>query len=269
MARSGVKTPAQGVRTGHFARSGTEIEGTSANEALWPASSSDTLGKHPEKAVAMKLELVTFKLCPFGQRVQITLLEKQLAFETRFVDLKRLPAWLGALSPHARVPVLRVDGQTVFDSGVINELLDELHGPRMHPRNRLERARHRSWIAYSHELLQAQTAAYAAPSRKVFNRRIDGLRQALVPLEKALTAEPFFSGRTFSLVDATYAPLFLRSRIMEAHCPEFARLVSDPLASWADALLAYPAVQAAVPNGFERSYRAFIRNKGSWLLSHG
>lgn len=216
----------------------------------------------------MKLELITFKLCPFGQRVQIVLREKNLAFETRFVDLKRLPPWLGGLSPHSKVPVLRVDGDAVFDSAVINELLEEIGGPRMHPRNRLERARHRSWIAYSQEILSAQTATYAAPSRKVFSKRIEALRHTLGPLEAALAAEPFFGGRAFSLVDATYAPFFLRARVMEKRYPDLASLVTPGLAAWADALLGHPSVQASIPRAFDRGYRTFIRNKGSWLLSH-
>ena len=214
----------------------------------------------------MKLELITFKICPYGQRVSIALMEKGLDFNLNWISPKRPPAWLGDISPQAKVPVLRLDDKAYFDSAVISELVDELKTPRLLPRIKLERARHRCWIAYSQQVLAAQMSLYAAPTRKRFTDRLKTLGESLGCLEQALSAGPYFGGDHFSLVDAAYAPFFVRARIMETEDPRLAALVPESLRAWGQALVDRPSVQASIPHGFPRIYRAFIRGKGSWLL---
>ena len=216
----------------------------------------------------MKLELVTFKICPYGQRVEIALLEKGIDFDVTWVSPKRPPAWLGDISPESKVPVLRVDDKAYFDSAVISELVDELQTPRLLPRDKLERARHRCWIAFSQQVLMDQVSLYCAPTRKRFADNLEALSSLLTHLEKALSATPYFGGSRFSLVDAAYAPFFVRAHLMEREDPRLAALIPETLRPWGEALVARSTVRASMPPGFTRIYRAFIRGKGSWLLKH-
>ena len=76
--------------------------------------------------MAHHLKLVSFDICPYVERSRIVLLEKRLAHEVEFIELASKPAWFLEVSPMGRVPVLLVDGRPIFESTVINELLDEL-----------------------------------------------------------------------------------------------------------------------------------------------
>ena len=70
-----------------------------------------------------------------------------MPFERINVDLSHKPAWFQALSPLGKVPLLKVpgkDGETViFESAVILEYLEDTGPAPLHPREPLERARHR------------------------------------------------------------------------------------------------------------------------------
>jgi glutathione S-transferase len=84
-----------------------------------------------------KYMLVSFKTCPWVQRSAIVLREKNTEFELRHIEPDNRPDWFLAISPHKKVPVLRIDDKvSLFESNAINEYLDETIMPRLHPRTR-------------------------------------------------------------------------------------------------------------------------------------
>ena len=96
-----------------------------------------------------KYELVSFKGCPWVQRVAIVLREKAIPFTFRHIEADKRPGWFAALSPHNKVPVLRIDERVaLFESGAIAEYLDEVAAPRLHPEDPVARAVNRAWIEY-------------------------------------------------------------------------------------------------------------------------
>lgn len=89
-----------------------------------------------------KLTLISHPLCPYVQRVAIVLLEKNIAFERKEVDLTNPPEWFLTISPLGKTPVLLVNDEPIFESAVICEFIDETYSPRLHPTMPLERAKH-------------------------------------------------------------------------------------------------------------------------------
>src|ERR1700679_1488997 len=88
-----------------------------------------------------KYLLVSFKTCPWVQRSAIVLREKKVAFEFRHIEQDNRPDWFLAISPHKKVPVLRVDDRdSLFESNAIVEYLDETIAPRLHPADPVARA---------------------------------------------------------------------------------------------------------------------------------
>jgi glutathione S-transferase len=78
--------------------------------------------------------LVSFKTCPWVQRAAIVLREKGIGFEFRHIEPDNRPDWFLAISPHKKVPVLRIDDQiSLFESNAMAEYLDETVSPRLHP----------------------------------------------------------------------------------------------------------------------------------------
>ena len=60
-----------------------------------------------------KYLLVSFKTCPWVQRSAIVLREKKIEFEFRHIEPDNRPDWFLAISPHKKVPVLRIDDTRV------------------------------------------------------------------------------------------------------------------------------------------------------------
>ncbi len=110
-----------------------------------------------------KYLLVSFKTCPWVQRAAIVLREKKVAFEFRHIDPDDRPDWFFAISPHRKVPVLRIDETvSLFESNAIAEYLDETIAPRLHPEAPVARAVNRAWTDYLPTFAAAVTAtAYA------------------------------------------------------------------------------------------------------------
>jgi len=100
----------------------------------------------------MKLELISFKICPFVQRSLIILLEKNIPFDIIYIDINNPPSWFVEISPFGKVPVLRTNGEVLFESAVINEYIDEISPPSLHPQDPLEKAQHRGWIEFGSSL---------------------------------------------------------------------------------------------------------------------
>jgi glutathione S-transferase len=70
-----------------------------------------------------KYLLVSFKTCPWVQRAAIVLREKNVDFEFRHIEPDNRPDWFLAISPHKKVPVLRVDDRvSLFESNAIADI---------------------------------------------------------------------------------------------------------------------------------------------------
>jgi glutathione S-transferase len=218
----------------------------------------------------MSLELISFPLCPYVQRSVITLLHKQVGFTLTHIDLAHKPDWFLNLSPMGKVPCLRVDTDTVlFESQVINEYLDETFVPTLHPADPLERARHRSWIAFGSEMISDQFQLMVAQGDERFTAASRQLFDKLERLEKVLVDGPFFAGENFSLVDAALAPLFMRMEIIHAlrPLPRWEALAS--LRRWTALLMELPEVAGSVTADFPERLRNYMSEKGSLLLRSG
>jgi len=207
--------------------------------------------------MAHDLKLVSFDICPYVERSRIVLLTKQVAHAVEFIDLAQKPDWFMRLSPMGKVPVLVVDGRPVFESMVINELIEELYPePAMLPSEPLSRAEARAWIVFANDAVMPQSyramlALAGERSGEPLERPLAELRLALerVEAELARRGGPWFLGKQLTLVDAAYAPFLRRWAAAEGWgMPEASRLAALPrVRAWADRLLAHPSVAAADP----------------------
>ena len=218
------------------------------------------------------LTLVSHALCPYVQRVAIVLHEKGLAFERRTIDLAHKPAWFLAISPLGKTPVLQVRGQSLFESAVICEYLDEVAMPALHPTDPLQRARHRAWMEFGSSVLSGIGAFYAAPDEPALQQRAQDLRARFVQLEAALGERegggPYFAGADFGMVDAVFGPVFRYFDVIDT-LPGVAHLALwqglPRVVHWRAALAARPSVQQAVGADYAEGLRAFLLARGSAL----
>jgi glutathione S-transferase len=178
-----------------------------------------------------------------------------LAFTEQLIPLDQpdSAARLAAASPTARVPVLLVDGQAVWESIAICETLCELAGRGL-PAAQAVRAHARSVCAEMH-------AGFGELRRQwPMNARATGRRVAPTAALEADLARiealweqclghglpgPWLYGE-YSMADAMYAPVVLRMRTYGAACGPAARRYMDTvladghLRSWIDQATAEP-----------------------------
>lgn len=219
---------------------------------------------------AHKLELVSFKICPFVQRSVIALKEKGIDFKITYIDLANPPEWFAEISPLGKVPVLKVDDTVLFESAVISEFLDEVYPPSLHPASPLDKARDRAWVEYGSELLGAQYRMVIAETEEDFTKSRDELKEGLEKLEGVMDdAGPFFSGDSLSLIDTAYAPLFMRASLINNIAPLDLFAVDSRIGRWSEALLAKDSVQSSVVEDFSDLFLNYFKSKNSFAVSRG
>ncbi|TGL16403.1 glutathione S-transferase family protein [Leptospira yanagawae] len=217
-----------------------------------------------------KPTLISFKLCPYVQRSVINLLEKKVDYEIKYIDLANKPEWFLKISPFGRVPVLVVGEDVLFESAVINEYLDETNLPSLHPKDPLQKAKHRAWAEFASALLVDQ---YGFTMAKEENEALKKKQEILTKFQtlESILPEPkngklFFAGETMHLVDTAYAPFFMRLEFLKQKDDQF-DLVSgfSKLKVWSDTLLSLPSVKNSVLPEVPEEYIAFIKAHHSWM----
>lgn len=214
-----------------------------------------------------EIELISFDLCPFVQRSVITLLEKDIPFKRTNIDLANKPDWFLQISPLGKVPVLRINGNILFESAVINEYLDEITPPSMHPGDPLQKAINRAWIEYGTELSNLSFKMVLTGDEKVMEQSLEALQDKFEFLDKNLANEPFFNGAPFSLIDAAYAPVFIRIEyLLKQAVDDIIPPGCKRVLNWRDAILAREAVQGSVIDDFTKLATERFKQRGSVLL---
>ena len=156
-----------------------------------------------------QLELISYRLCPYVQRAIITLIEKNIPHERTYIDLSNKPEWFQQISPLGKVPLLKVNGEVLFESMVICEYLDEITPGSLHPTDPLQKAKHRSWIEFGSGILSSISGFYNAPDQAAFEQKCDELERKFRWVEAAINEDVYFaSNETLSLVDIVYGPIF-------------------------------------------------------------
>jgi len=215
--------------------------------------------------LSKKLKLISFELCPYVQRSVITLLEKGVDFDLAYIDLSNKPAWFLKLSPFGKVPILQVNDIVVFESAVINEYLDEVNPPALHPADPLKKALNRSWIEFGSGLLVSAFQWAMAADKAGYEKAEKTLRDQFRKLEDQFGEGPYFNGDSFSLVDAAYAPFFMRHQFVDKLLDQDILLDFPQLKRWSGVLLNRESVQKSVIPDIEEKYIAYIRNKPTYM----
>ena len=213
--------------------------------------------------------LVSFETCPWVQRAAIVLREMNTPFTFRHIDRDNRPDWFKAISPHRKVPVLRIDDRiSLFESNAIAEYLDETISPRLHPQDPIERAWNRAWTDYLPTFASNVTGSAYAKTRADYEQAIARIEEPFSKLDGALARRsegPFFNGPNYSLVDAAYAPFLQRYGFLDRISPLGVLERFPRLSAWSAALLARPSTHSFPPDVFEAMYRGTIRTRGVWL----
>ena len=192
--------------------------------------------------------------------------EKNVAHEIEYIDLRNKPDWFLAISPTGRVPVVQTpDGETLFESAVINEYFDEVHEPHFLPETPMARAKERMWMDFITGIYGDAFRLYNAADEAVADTNLESAKQKLAKLEEVIDG-PLFNGEAFSLVDATAAPPFMRLNWVSQITPKYDAFVDAPKSrAWKDALLARQSVKDGVLPNLHEIFLESIQKKKAFL----
>jgi|ACQI01.1.fsa_nt_gi glutathione S-transferase len=214
-----------------------------------------------------KLELISFKLCPFVQRAVIVLNEKGVNYDITYIDLKNQPEWFKEISPLGQVPVLKVDDEVLFESTVIQEYLDEITPPSLHPEDSLLKAKNRAWISFAGDLNMDVFKMIQSQNEEAFQQAYQAILNKLVRVEAEHSGKDFFNGGQFALIDSSYAPMLMRLNLVNKHCGIDFLSQTPKLAAWSEKLLSMSCIQKSVVDNFEQIFTGMLGSVDGYLAT--
>ncbi|MDA8747731.1 glutathione S-transferase family protein [Litoreibacter sp.] len=212
----------------------------------------------------MRLQLVSHHLCPYVQRAAIALVEKGVDFDRIDIDLSNKPDWFLAISPLGKTPVLCVDSETIFESSVILEYLEETQPNQLLPKDPIARAQHRSWIEFGSSILNDIAALYNAANAQEFEQKVQILSNKFIRLNSEVAGE-FFAPDGFGLVDAVFGPVFRYFDVLD-EIADFGIMAQAPnVVMWRASVAKRPSVVKAVSEHYRADLKDFLLRRKSHL----
>jgi glutathione S-transferase len=198
----------------------------------------------------LRVKLYNTQRCPYARRTRIVLHEKGVEFETYEVDLENKSEEFLKASPTGKVPVIVVDGDSIYESNVVNQYLDEVtDGPRLMPEDPKRRAYARIWMAFADTnffpaLFVASVGRERGFSEERISEAFEKLKTALGKLEERLQGRDYLA-EEYSLADIAHAGNFVRLRELEER-GEVSLDGYPNVAAWMERLESRESYKAAV-----------------------
>jgi glutathione S-transferase len=145
--------------------------------------------------------------------------EKCIDFEVHEVDLSNKSEEFLSVSPYGKVPVLWVNGTSLYESNIVNEYLDEVYdSPRLMPENPEDKVSVRSWMAFADDyffpsVYRVRMGLQRGYSEDEIEEAKGKLYDALSRLEHRLESGEYLVGE-YTLADIAHAGNFQRLRVL-------------------------------------------------------
>lgn len=212
------------------------------------------------------IKVVSFKICPFVQRVTALLEAKKVPYDIEYISLKDKPQWFLDISPNAQVPLLITEsGSALFESDAIVEYIDEVYPTVEDNVTPEQRALDRAWSyqASKHYLVQCSTMR--SPDKATLKERAEKLSKVFEKAEKALTDGPYFKGNALSNVDIAWLPLLHRADIIRKRtCYDFVGHFPK-VKAWQQAMMEIGLAEKSVPEDFVEAFSHFYLSDETFL----
>ncbi len=216
------------------------------------------------------MKIVSFKICPFVQRVTALLEAKNVPYEVVYISLSNKPKWFLDISPHGQVPLLLTQsGTALFESDAIVEYIDEVSEPIEPGISAEQKAIDRAWSYMATKNYLYQCSTMRSADKASLEQRAEKLSKIFAKAETALTQQahqgPYFKGGMLSNVDIAWLPLLHRAHIIFKHTG-YNLLAGNPkVILWQQGIMQTSIPQKSVSADFENAFSSFYLSKDTYL----
>jgi glutathione S-transferase len=213
----------------------------------------------------MKLELISFKLCPFVQRAIIILKKQKIDYDITFINPMDPPDWFKAISPTGQVPLLKADDEVIFESSVISEFANDISENDLHPSDAIQKAKNRAWIQFSSGMFD-DLFNLVTGNEETYTKAKESLFEKLAKVEAVKGIDTFFNGADFAMIDAAFAPIFMRLAWINEFTDNALSINEfSNLSAWSEAILVIDEVKDSVSEGIDDVYYSNIEAREGYL----
>lgn len=205
------------------------------------------------------IKIISFKICPFVQRVTAALAAKKIPFEIEYISLKDKPQWFLELAPNGQVPVMVTEsGTALFESDAIIEYIEDEYGPLAESISNEQRAVERAWSYLATKNYLVQCSTMSSKDEVTFSERSAKISTLLSKVEPQLQSEQkFFNSNQLGKVDIAWLPLLHRAAIVKEKTG-YDFLCGFPKAqAWQQNILASGLINETVSTDFEKLFSDF------------
>lgn len=212
------------------------------------------------------MKIISFKICPFVQRVTALLEAKSIAYDIEYISLSDKPQWFLDISPNGQVPVLITDtGKALFESDAIVEYIEEAYPPLQNGLSPEDKATNRAWSYLASKNYLVQCGAQRSADRDILKERSARLGVAFDRIEKQLGDTPFFNGDEIGMVDISWLTLLHRADIVERHSGYDFLGERPKLKKWQRHLMASGLAEKSVAPDFVEAFSNFYLSDQTYL----
>lgn len=215
------------------------------------------------------IKLVSSGLSPFGHRVEMTLLEKKLAYEKVDIDLSNKPDWFKNDSPFGKIPIFYDDGsnKALFESIAICEYIEEKYSQNpLQPQDAHTKALNRGWMEFSNNLIAVLFGMVFATDEKIMLSKKEELEVKILILQKYLTNKPFFNGDKLALIDIFFATTFIPIMLLETEYKIEIFSKYQEIRDYCGHLNGLESFSKIIPNNYEEIFKNLLIRKNSILI---
>ncbi|WP_153912976.1 glutathione S-transferase family protein [Shewanella sp. TC10] len=205
------------------------------------------------------IKIISFKICPFVQRVTAALAAKNIAYEIEYISLSDKPQWFLDISPNGQVPVMVTEnGTSLFESDAIIEYIEDEYGPLEQHVTNEQRALDRAWSYLGSKHYLAQCGAMSSKDKATLEARFEKLYKAFQKAENQLTGSTqFFKSDALSNVDLAWLPLLHRADIIKQNSGYDMLCGLPKMQAWQQAIMTSSLVEKTVSSDFVEKFSGF------------
>ncbi len=212
------------------------------------------------------MKIVSFKICPFVQRVTALLEAKNINYDIEYISLSDKPDWFLEISPNGQVPLLITDDNVaLFESDAIVEYIIDVYGPLEKGVTPEQRAIDRAWSYQASKHYLVQCGTMRSKDKETLIEKSANLGKAFARAEKQIKEGPFFKGESLSLVDIAWLPLLHRAHIIKNHTGYDFLKDYPKVQHWQAALMETGLAEKSGADDFEEAFTNFYLSNETFL----